>query len=147
MLSLHAGTAATHRRLVPRGPDFEALWRLLGELLSTLPRRRRRKLGINYLLLAGANDDPLELEALAKRLQPFPDLTLHLLTCNPVPGSSLQSPPPAAVDAAHAFLAARGLNARRANHWRRQASGGCGTLYVQSPAAPLDELTKGKRFS
>lgn len=132
MLSLHAGTAATHRRLVPRGPDLEALWMLLEEALPALPRRRRRKVGINYLLLAGCNDSPDELAALAESLRRLPELTLHLLTCNPVAGSAFASPPQAAVDAAHAFLVARGLHARRPNRWRTLSEGGCGTLLARS---------------
>jgi 23S rRNA (adenine2503-C2)-methyltransferase len=132
MLSLHAGTAATHRRLVPRGSDLDALWALLEEVLPTLPRRRRRKIGINYLLLAGCNDSPAELSALADRLRLLPELTLHLLTCNPVTGSAFVSPPPPAVDAVHGFLAAQGLNIRRPNRWRTSAEGGCGTLLARS---------------
>lgn len=128
MLSLHAGTAATHRRLIPRGPDYEALWETLAAAWPSLSRRRRRKIGINYLLLAGVNDSPLELTSLAARLEDFSELTVHLLTCNPVPGSAYASPRPEAVDAARLFLAGRGINVRRANRWRRLATGGCGTL-------------------
>jgi 23S rRNA (adenine2503-C2)-methyltransferase len=131
MLSLHAGTAATHRRLVPRGPDLDALWTLLEETLPTLSRRRRRKIGINYLLLAGCNDSPAELSALADRLRHQPELTLHLLTCNPVAGSAFVSPPPPVVDAVYGFLAARGLNIRRPNRWRTSPEGGCGTLLAR----------------
>jgi 23S rRNA (adenine2503-C2)-methyltransferase len=131
MLSLHAGTAATHRRLVPRGPDLDALWALLEEALPALSRRRRRKIGINYLLLAGCNDSPAELSALADRLRHQPELTLHLLTCNPVAGSAFVSPPPPVVDAVYGFLAARGLNIRRPNRWRTSPEGGCGTLLAR----------------
>jgi 23S rRNA (adenine2503-C2)-methyltransferase len=132
MLSLHAGTAATHRRLIPRGPDLDVLWALLEEVLPALSRRRRRKIGINYLLLAGHNDSAAELSALAERLRRWPDLTLHLLTCNPVAGSTFVSPPAAAVAAAHGFLAAQGLNVRRPNRWRTAEEGGCGTLLARS---------------
>jgi 23S rRNA (adenine2503-C2)-methyltransferase len=132
VLSLHAGTAATHRRLVPRGPDFEGLWGLLSERLPTLPRRRRRKLGVNYLLLAGVNDGAAEIEALAARLRPFPGTTIHLLGCNAVAGSPHASPPPSAFAAAQRLLAAAGLDVRRANRWRQQPQGGCGTLFVRS---------------
>jgi len=128
MLSVHAGTAATHRRLVPRGPGLEALWSLLAQALPALPRRRRRKVGINYLLLQGQNDSLDELSALAERLVPLPELTLHLLTCNPVAGSSYASPAPAQIDAVHELLSAKGLNVRRPNRWRVSAEGGCGTL-------------------
>lgn len=132
MISLHAGTAATHQRLIPRGPDFESLWSLLGEELPRLSRRHRRKIGINYLLLAGINDLETELILLCERMRPFPELTLHLLTCNPVPGSSFTSPPAQHVDAIHKLLADSGVNVRRPNRWRIQAEGGCGTLAARN---------------
>lgn len=136
MLSVHAGTAATHRRLVPHGPDFDRLWELLGEALPALPRRRRRKIGVNYLLLSGINDSAEELSALTSRLRHHPDITLHLLTCNPVPGSPFVSPDPASVDALHGFLAEQGFNVRRPNRWRTRLEGGCGTLRASAPAEP-----------
>ncbi len=136
MLSLHAGSPATHRRLIPRGPDFEALWRLLAAAWPRLSRRQRRRLGINYLLLAGVNDRPAELAELARRLQRFPELTLHLLTANRVAGSPFTSPPPPALDEVFRFLAARHRHVRRANRWRQRQEGGCGTLVVGGAARP-----------
>lgn len=132
MLSLHAGCAATHRRLVPRGPDFEGLWAVLNEVLPACSRRRRRKVGINYLLLEGENDSAEELSLLAERLRPFPDLSVHLLTCNPVPGSSFASSPARQVAAKGAFLAGLGLNVRLPNRWRSRPQGGCGTLFIRT---------------
>ncbi len=131
MLSLHAGRAATHRRLIPQGAELGDLLSVLEETLTGLSRRRRRKLGINYLLLAGINDSPTELAELLPLFHRFPELTLHLLTCNPVPESAFVSPDPARVDELHSWLLAQGVNARRANTWRVQADGGCGTLFVR----------------
>jgi len=132
MLSLHAGSAATHRRLIPRGEEFGNLMEDLVDVLGGLSRRRRRKLGINYLLLAGINDSPTELAGLLPLFRRFPELTLHLLTCNPVPGSAFVSPDIARVDDLHGWLSAQGGNVRRANAWRVQADGGCGTLFVRT---------------
>ncbi len=128
MLSLHAGIAATHRRLLPHAADLEEIWSTFDSSLTTLSRRSRRKLGINYLLLAGVNDGAVEIDTLTRRLQPWPELTLHLLTLNPVPGTPWQSPSPATIDALHRQLSAAGINVRRANRWRQQLEGGCGTL-------------------
>jgi len=127
MLSLHAGTAATHRRLVPHGPDWRGLWRLLQRKLPDLSRRQRRKIGINFLVLAGINDQPAELAALADLLAPFPDLTLHLLSPNPT-GLEGWSSSPENFERVAEFFQHRGGNVRRANRWRREALGGCGTL-------------------
>lgn len=128
MLSLHAGLAATHKSLIPHGPDLDALWRLLENVWVGFSRRKKRKIGINYLLLAGHNDSFDELSALADRLHLLPESTLHLLTCNPVPGSPYVSPPAMQVDAVHAYFSAQGFNVRRPNRWRTATEGGCGTL-------------------
>ncbi len=128
MVSLHAGTAATHRKLLPNGPDYEKLFRLLAREWPRLSRTRRRKLGFNYLLLEGVNDGMVELEPLAGRLKVFPEVTLHLLFCNPVAGSVFRSPPADRFAAVHAYFSQQGCNVRRANTWRRRLEGGCGTL-------------------
>ncbi len=128
MLSLHAGTRATHHLLIPHGPDLDTLWGVFTSCLGNLSRRARRKIGINYLLLADINDTPKEITALIERLRPWPDLTLHLLTLNPVPDSDWRSPPAEVIDTLHKELTDAGLNVRRANRWRQQQEGGCGTL-------------------
>jgi len=147
MVSLHAGTAASHARVVPRGPDFEGFWNVLAVAWPRLSRARRRKLGINFLLVAGINDSEAEVLALAERLVPHPEVTVHLLVPNPVPGSPFQAPPAERVQKLWALLRARGVHARRANPWRRQQRGGCGTLVAtsaetgtgkaESPCVPL----------
>lgn len=128
MLSLHAAEATLHRQLLPGAPSLPTLLETLPRVLSGLPRRARRRFGINYLLLAGVNDRRPQLDALLGILAAMPETTLHLLVCNPVPGSSFRSPSPPAVDAIRAYLAARHRHVRRANPWRRRAEGGCGTL-------------------
>jgi 23S rRNA (adenine2503-C2)-methyltransferase len=133
MISLHGGTAATHSRLVPGGPDFNRLWTLLEECRPHLPHRRRRRVGVNYLLLEGLNDSPGEIEHLALRMKSFPEATLHLLECNPVEDLPFRSPGAAARQRIFDYLAARLPNVRRGNRWRRLAEGGCGTLLAAPP--------------
>jgi len=128
MISLHAGTAATHCRVMPRGPDFEKLWQVLADNWPLLSGNRRRRLGINYLLLSGINDSMDELAGLYRLMQPFPEITLHLLVLNRVEGSAYTSPPRAAIDEIHGFFSERNVHVRRANRWRQQQKGGCGTL-------------------
>lgn len=147
VVSLHGGTAAVHRRLIPRGPDFEGLWKVLEAAWPRLGRRGRRRVGINYLLAPGLNDDPAELDALAARLRPFPEVTVHLLVPNPVPESPLVRPTDAALSAAWERLRARGISVRRANRWRRRARGGCGTLAVRSWDGPGRVAGTGDRRS
>jgi 23S rRNA (adenine2503-C2)-methyltransferase len=136
MVSLHAGTAATHRRLVPRGPDFRGLLQTLTRSMATVSRRRRRKLGLNYLLLEGINILPDELSCLAELSRSIPGVTVHLLACNPVPGSSYCSPDESTFQVVHGLLRRQGVEARRASRSRRQAEGGCGTLFWKSSISP-----------
>jgi 23S rRNA (adenine2503-C2)-methyltransferase len=138
MLSVHAGTRATHRRLLPGAPDLDSLWEVIAGVWPHLSRRRRRKLGVNYLLLAGVNDSPEELEALVRRMEPFPEMTLHLLTLNAVAGSPFAAPAPEALLEIRDNLSTCLPNVRLANRWRRQVEGGCGTLFVRTLDTPSD---------
>ncbi len=132
MLSLHAGRQPTRELLVPRAPQLAELHRVLTALWPTLSGNRRRKIGFNYLLLAGHNDSEEELAALRDFLGPFPEATLHLLELNPVAGSPFRSPQPERIAEIHRFFQQLGANVRRANRWRRLRRGGCGTLVVDS---------------
>jgi 23S rRNA (adenine2503-C2)-methyltransferase len=136
MVSLHSGTAATHRLLVPRGPDFYLLCQTLARCMAKTSHRRRRKLGLNYLLLEGINDSLLEQTSLAELARSIPGVTVHLLSCNPVPGSLFRSPPETTFDSLHRLLRRQEVCARRANRWRQQAEGGCGTLFLKSRLSP-----------
>jgi len=140
MLSLHAGSAAVHRQLLPRAPRLGELVACVDRGLASLSRRARRRFGINYLLLAGINDSPPELDALLRLLARWPEATLHLLACNPVPGSPFSSPGAAGFNAVYSYLAGRHPRVRRPNRWRRQAEGGCGTLVLQETGAFLFPL-------
>lgn len=130
MLSLHAATADIHRQLIPKGPDFLQLCNEIDRIYPLISRRRRRKLGINYLLLAGINDRPSDQQALLTLMQRWPDFTLHLLRYNPVAGMNFHSDPDN-IDDWHDSLLKEGISVRRPNRWRTSADGGCGTLYLQ----------------
>lgn len=132
MVSLHAGTPQTHRQLIPGGPSYDDLWESLSQCLHPMSRRKRRKVGINYLLVEGTNDSNRELDRLLALIKPFPELTLHLLTCNPGPCHAFRSPPPSRFNAVYDYLRRAIPNVRRSNHWRRQSQGGCGTLLATS---------------
>lgn len=138
MLSVHAGKRSTHSRLLPGAPDLDGLWEVIAGVWPTLSRRRRRKLGVNYLLLAGVNDSPEELEALVRRVKPFPEMTLHLLSLNALAGSPFAAPPTEALVEIRNNLSMRLPNVRLANRWRGQVEGGCGTLFVRTLDTPSD---------
>jgi 23S rRNA (adenine2503-C2)-methyltransferase len=133
MLSLHAGSEEVHRRLLPKAPPLTLLAECVTSSLASLPRRARRRFGVNYLLLDGINDSRRELDGLLRVFEPWPEATLHLLACNPVPDSSFVSPSDEGFASAYRYLAARHPQVRRPNRWRRQAQGGCGTLVMLDP--------------
>ena len=138
MLSLHAGSEAVHRFLLPHAPALADLAATVTAVLPGLPRRARRRFGVNYLLLNGINDARPELDSLLRLLETWPETTLHLLCCNPVDGSPFFSPGEERFAAVHTYLAERHPQVRRPNRWRRQAEGGCGTLVLQGVVSPAD---------
>ncbi len=131
MLSLHAGREEVHRRLLPKAPRLILLAECVTHSLASLPRRARRRFGVNYLLLDGINDSRQELDGLLRLLEAWPEANLHLLACNPVLDSPFASPSEEGFAATYRYLAARHPQVRRPNRWRRQAQGGCGTLVMQ----------------
>lgn len=132
MISLHSACEETRRQLIPKGPTLEALVGVLEEAWKTLSRNKRRKVGLNVLLVEGLNDTAEELEAMASLTKRFPEVTLHLLLCNPVEHSTFRSPPNEDLQAIYHFFRGQGIHCRRANSWRRREDGGCGTLLVRN---------------
>lgn len=140
MISLHAARPDVHRRLIPKGPDFMQLCTEIERIYPLISRRKRRKIGINYLLLSGENDSEDDLHSLLTLLQPWPDFTLHLLRYNPITGGSFSSDP-TKIDLWHDYLQSQGIRVRRPNPWRNQADGGCGTLFLRT-----QKRKEGKTF-
>lgn len=126
-VSVHAGTEATRECLVPGGPGLAPLFSALGEIAPRLSRRRRKKLALAYLLIAGENDDDAELDAFAERALGVA-ATVHLYAYNPVPTSSSRPVSRARYEEAYARLTGRGLRVRMSSKARVEANGGCGTL-------------------
>lgn len=132
MLSLHSAIFETHRQLVPKGAELNDLIDLFRSEWELMSRNKKRKIGINYLLVKGINDTDVEVNAMAELMKGFPEATLHLLLCNVVDHSDYQSPPDERVQEIYRFFRNEGMNCRRANSWRRREDGGCGTLMVRA---------------
>ena len=130
MISLHAARPEIHRQLIPNGPDFRLLCAEIERIYPLLSRRQRRKIGINYLLFSGVNDQKDDLLALQKLMQHWQDFTLHLLRYNPVAEMDFHSNPDK-MDQWHDHLQEKGISVRRPNRWRNSAEGGCGTLFLR----------------
>lgn len=126
-LSVHAGTESVRAKMVPAGPPLDALFALLGECVPSLPRKRRKKIALAYLVIEGANDADDELDAFAERARPL-GLATHLYAHNPVPTSTLRGVTRGRYEAIYARLVAGGLIVRMSSRARLEANGGCGTL-------------------
>lgn len=131
MLSLHAGTQQVRSRLVPKAAGLDDIFDILPDIWEKLSGHRRRKTGFNYLLFKGINDTDEEVDAFIRRVLPFRQATVHLLVCNPVEKSPYISPDKDSVDRIYEKIRNTGMNVRRANNWRKERKGGCGTLFLR----------------
>lgn len=134
-ISVHAGSEATRARLVPRAPALAPLFELLAERLPALSRKRRKKLALAYLLIAGENDAEHELDAFVARAAPLA-LTVHLYAYNSVPTSGHRPVTRARYEEVFERMRAAGLSVRMSSQARVEANGGCGTLVALRARAP-----------
>lgn len=132
-VSVHAGTEAIRKRMVPRGPDLASLFSALRDTLPTLSRRRRKKTALAYLVLEGTNDGDDELDAFVARALPL-NLAVHLYGLNPVEHATFARGDRARFQAIYDRLRAAGLVVRMSSTARLEAVGGCGTLVAARPA-------------
>ncbi len=126
-VSVHAGTASVRREAVPQGPPLDDLFAALAEELPRLSRSRQRKVALAYLMVAGLNDAPAELDAFTARAVAL-GARVHLYAYNPVPTSAHRPVERDAYEAAYARLRGAGLKVAMSSSARVEDNGGCGTL-------------------
>jgi 23S rRNA (adenine2503-C2)-methyltransferase len=88
-ISLHAADDETRSRLMPINRKYP-LPKLM-EALRAYPLPRRRRITIEYTLVAGRNDTTGEAAKVAKLLRGLP-VKINLIPMNPIAASSLQPP-------------------------------------------------------
>ena len=96
-VSLHAADDATRTGLMPINKKYP-----LGELMTALrayPLPKRRRIFIEYTLVAGKNDDLEEAHKVSRLLRGLP-VKINLIPMNPIEASSLATPP---MQRVHAF--------------------------------------------
>jgi 23S rRNA (adenine2503-C2)-methyltransferase len=125
-LSLHAPDDALRDVLVPLNRRYP-IAPLLDACRRFLARDERRRVTIEYALLAGVNDSPAQARALAKLLQGLP-CKINLLPFNPFPGAPYRRPEPDAVAAFREALIARGHVATVRRTRGEDIAGACGQL-------------------
>jgi 23S rRNA (adenine2503-C2)-methyltransferase len=96
-ISLHAADDETRTRLMPINKKYP-LARLM-EALRAYPLPKRRKITIEYTLVAGKNDAAEEAKKLARLLVGLP-VKINLIPMNPIEASTLG---PTSMNGVHAF--------------------------------------------
>jgi 23S rRNA (adenine2503-C2)-methyltransferase len=93
-VSLHAADDETRSRLMPINKKYP-LPVLMGALRD-YPLRRRRRITIEYTLVAGRNDDLAQAKKLCQLLRDLP-VKINLIPMNPISSGTLGPPPQARV--------------------------------------------------
>lgn len=132
MISIHSGTETTHKRLIPNTRGLHEIFADIEDVWSGLSVRAKKRIGFNYLLVEGINDSLDEIDAYLKNVGRFPQAVTHLLRLNPVEKSPYKSPPDEKFNETYEYIRSKGINVRRANRWRNNELGGCGTLWLKN---------------
>jgi 23S rRNA (adenine2503-C2)-methyltransferase len=131
-VSLHAATDEVRNQIVPLNRKVP-LARLL-TALREYPLPPRRRITIEYTLIAGVNDDLAEAKRLAALLRGVP-VKLNLIPMNLVPGSSLRAPDGRRVEQFRQVLVAAGYSCFLRTPRGDDVSAACGQLAFSTEAA------------
>src|SRR6266498_1620702 len=124
-VSLHAADDETRTRLMPINRKYP-----LGELLAALrryPLPKRRRIFIEYTLVAGKNDELLEAQKLALLLRGLP-VKINLIPMNPIEASPLGAPAMERVYAFQQLLIDRGYTCFVRKRRGDDVAAACGQL-------------------
>jgi 23S rRNA (adenine2503-C2)-methyltransferase len=124
-ISLHAADDETRTRLMPINKKYP-----LAELMAALrayPLPKRRRIFIEYTLVAGKNDDLAEAKKLARLLRDVP-VKVNLIPMNPIDASSLHAPAMASVYAFQQVLIDEGYTCFVRKRRGDDVAAACGQL-------------------
>jgi 23S rRNA (adenine2503-C2)-methyltransferase len=124
-ISLHAPDDATRSALMPINRRYP-----LADLMAALrdyPLPKRRRITIEYTLVAGKNDDPAEARKVAKLLAGL-RVKVNLIPMNPIEASSLGPPDMARVEAFQRVLIDAGLSCFVRRRRGDDVAAACGQL-------------------
>jgi len=128
-VSLHAPDDATRDRIVPMNRRYP-----IHELMAALrdyPLPRRRRITIEYTLIAGENDRVDQAYALARLLKGL-RVKVNLIPMNDVAGAGFRAPPPERVAAFREALAGAGLSCFVRTRRGDDVAAACGQLALAS---------------
>lgn len=89
-LSLHAPTDALRQKIVPMNAKYSI--EHIFDALKSFPLRKKNPLMVEYVMLAGVNDQNAHAQELAELLNPLPGVHVNLIAYNPVAGLSFNRP-------------------------------------------------------
>jgi 23S rRNA (adenine2503-C2)-methyltransferase len=124
-VSLHAADDETRSRLMPINRKYPLA--VLMEALRAYPLPRRRRITIEYTLVAGRNDDAAEARKLARLLRGLP-VKVNLIPMNPIGASTLGPPAMAGVLAFQKVLVDAGYSCFIRRRRGDDVSAACGQL-------------------
>ncbi len=136
-VSLHAPDDATRDRLGPLNRKYPIA--ALVAALRAYPLPRRRRITIEYALIAGINDEPAQARELARVMRGL-RVKVNLIPLNVVPGVPFVASPPERVEAFREVLVRAGYSAFLRIRRGDDVAGACGQLAFRGgtgPARPL----------
>lgn len=134
-VSLHAPDDETRSRIMPMNRRYP-----LAELLAALrdyPLPKRRRITIEYTLMAGVNDSLEQARKLAGLLRRIP-VKINLIPMNPIAGTSLRAPDGATVEAFRDVLQQAGYSCFLRTRRGDDVSAACGQLAMEGVGSPTN---------
>lgn len=129
-VSLHAPNDEVRSRIMPMNRRYPV--RDLLDALRAYPLPKRRRITIEYTLIAGVNDAPEHARELAAQLRGL-RTKVNLIPMNPVAGSNMQAPEPDRVEQFHALLSRERISCSVRKRRGDDVDAACGQLALQSP--------------
>jgi 23S rRNA (adenine2503-C2)-methyltransferase len=133
-ISLHAPDEELRRQLIPWAEHFA-----LEDILSAARyyfARTGREVTLEYILLAGVNDQPSHALALAKRCKGL-RANVNLIRYNPVAGLGFDRPEASSLVAFQAILRRHGVNAHARKSRGSDIDAACGQLRRKTVVLPV----------
>jgi len=124
-ISLHAADDETRSRLMPINKKYPLA--MLMQALRDYPLPKRRRITIEYTLVAGRNDGVEEAKKLARLLRGLP-VKVNLIPMNPIEASTLGPTAPSGVDAFQRVLVDAGYSCFVRRRRGDDVSAACGQL-------------------
>jgi 23S rRNA (adenine2503-C2)-methyltransferase len=135
-VSVHAPNDATRDRIIPMNRRYPVAD--LMQALRAYPLPKRRRITIEYTLIAGVNDSPSQARELGQILRGIPS-KINLIPMNPIAASELQAPTGSAVRQFQEILADAGYSCFVRTRRGDEVAAACGQL------AMADDLVRKKR--